>query len=285
VLADLESAARAVVAAVASGASLHRTGPTVWRRWGQGPPLVLLHGASGSWTHWIRNIPALATRFTVIVPDMPGFGDSGPPPEPPTVEAVAGLLVTGLDVVLPPSDELALAGFSFGGIVAGVVAARLGRRVRTLVLVGPGGLAVPYGPRPDLLAIEATMSPDEILRRQRANLAALMLADVASADPLAVVVHHDNLARARFRSGGIPTSDALSRALPAVRARITGIWGSRDVYVGEHMDARRRALAAWQPDLDFRVIEGAGHWVIYEAADAVNAALLDMLAGASRTAG
>ena len=32
-----------------------------------------------------------------------------------------------------------------------------------------------------------------------------------------------------------------------------------------------------RPDLDFRVIPGAGHWAIYEAADEVNAVLLDML--------
>jgi len=36
-------------------------------------------------------------------------------------------------------------------------------------------------------------------------------------------------------------------------------------------------LASVQSDLDFRVIDGAGHWVPYEAADRVNAALLDML--------
>src|SRR5690606_94454 len=47
-------------------------GHLVWRLWGNGPPLVLLHGAFGSWTHWLRNIPALAARFRVIAPDMPG---------------------------------------------------------------------------------------------------------------------------------------------------------------------------------------------------------------------
>src|SRR3990172_888777 len=32
-------------------------GTMVWRVWGSGEPLVLFHGGSGSWTHWIRNIP------------------------------------------------------------------------------------------------------------------------------------------------------------------------------------------------------------------------------------
>ena len=35
-------------------------GAMVWRVWGAGEPLVLFHGGSGSWTHWIRNIPELS---------------------------------------------------------------------------------------------------------------------------------------------------------------------------------------------------------------------------------
>jgi hypothetical protein len=35
-------------------------GETVWHSWGDGEPLVLLHGGSGSWTHWLRNVQALA---------------------------------------------------------------------------------------------------------------------------------------------------------------------------------------------------------------------------------
>jgi len=94
---------------------------------------------------------------------------------------------------------------------------------------------------------------------------------------LAVFVHAENLLRSRFRSGSIPVSDVLLRALPDVQARIAGIWGSRDAFVGPYLEERRTLLASYQPDLDFRVIEGAGHWVIYEAADQVNAAMADML--------
>jgi 2-hydroxy-6-oxonona-2,4-dienedioate hydrolase len=31
----------------------------VWREWGSGSPLVLLHGGSGSWNHWVKNIAFL----------------------------------------------------------------------------------------------------------------------------------------------------------------------------------------------------------------------------------
>ena len=79
---------------------------------GAGPALALLHGASGSWTHWLRNIPALAERFTVLVPDMPGFGDSDDLPEPHTAERLADAVAAGLRALVPPPAEIRLAGFS-----------------------------------------------------------------------------------------------------------------------------------------------------------------------------
>ena len=36
----------------------------------------MLHGGHGSWLHWIRNIDALGQRHTLLIPDLPGFGDS-----------------------------------------------------------------------------------------------------------------------------------------------------------------------------------------------------------------
>lgn len=104
-----------------------------------------------------------------------------------------------------------------------------------------------------------------------------MIAKLEAIDELAVTVQIDNLRRARSRSGSIPTSDVLVKALPSVPARIAGIWGGLDVYAAMYLDERRRLLAEFQPDIDFRVIEGAGHWVIYEAADAVNEALFEIL--------
>ena len=56
-----------IVARLASQARVVRTpcgdGNMVWRVWGRGEPLVLFHGGSGSWTHWIRNIPELARHY------------------------------------------------------------------------------------------------------------------------------------------------------------------------------------------------------------------------------
>ena len=249
----------------------------IWRCWGAGPPLVLLHGATGSWTHWLLNVLPLAERFRVIVPDMPGFGDSDMPPEPHTAERLADIVSVGLDAVVPPPAPLDLAGFSFGGIIGGVVAARQGERVRTLVLLGPNGMALPGGAERPLERTRPGMTPAEVMEAHRENLRVLMLGDPEKADDLAVHVQMENLRLARFKSGGIPASDTLLRALPAVRARIAGIWGAQDAFALPFLDERRRTLARFQPDLDFRVIERAGHWVAYEAPVQVNAALIEIL--------
>jgi 2-hydroxy-6-oxonona-2,4-dienedioate hydrolase len=252
-------------------------GSMVWRSWGGGRPLVLLHGASGSWTHWIRNILPLAAWFRVLAPDMPGFGDSETPPEPHTADGLADMVAAGIDAVVPSPAELDIAAFSFGGIIGGLVAARLGSRVRTLALLGAGGFGLPRAPTRPLVRIPQGLAPDAVRHAHRENLAILMIACPEKIDDLAVLAQMENLRRTRFKSGAIPESDALLRALRAIRARITGIWGGRDAFVGGDVEARRRILASVQPDLDFRVIDDAGHWAIYEAATEVDAALLDML--------
>lgn len=272
-IARIEAAARRAVVAVASGAM-------VWRVWGEGPPLVLLHGASGSWTHWIRNVVPLAARYRVLAPDMPGYGDSDAPPEPHTADGMADLVAAGIERMLPAPAVLDLAGFSFGAIIGGLVAARLGARVRTLALLGPGGLGLtPATPRA-LLRLEPGMGPEAVRHVHRENLRTLMLARPESADELAVTLQIDNVRRARFKSGTIPVSDVLFRALPAVRAHLAGIWGGRDAFTSHHQAEIRQVLVAADPEVETRVIETAGHWVNYEAPEAANALLVELLARA-----
>ncbi len=252
------------------------SGSMVWRVWGDGRPVVLLHGASGSWTHWIRNVQPLAEHFRVLAPDMPGFGDSDMPAEPHTAESLADVVASGLDILVPAPTDLDMAGFSFGGIIAGLVAARLGRRIGTLALLGAGGLALPPMRPPALLQIEPDMTLADVERVHRANLMTLMIGDPRRVDDLAVFLQMKNLRETRFRSGRIPESDALRRALPAIQSRLTSILGGRDAFMASRLDAYRHMLESFQPDLDFRVIAGAGHWTPYEAPEEVNAALVEM---------
>jgi 2-hydroxy-6-oxonona-2,4-dienedioate hydrolase len=257
-------------------------GDMVWRAWGAGPPLVLLHGASGSWTHWIRNVLPLAEHFRVLAPDLPGYGESDAPPEPHTADALADLVAAGLEQMLPSPALFDLAGFSMGAIIGGLVAARLGPRVKTLVLLGPGGLGLTPAPPRALLRLEPEMEPEAIRHVHRENLRTLMLARPESADALAVTLQIDNVGRSRFKSGTIPVSDVLLRALPAVRAHLAGIWGGRDAFTGHHLTESRQVLAAADPTLDAAVIESAGHWVNYEAADELNRLLEVWLARRAR---
>jgi pimeloyl-ACP methyl ester carboxylesterase len=46
---------------------------------GKGDPVVLLHGYPQSWYEWRHIMPALAKNYTVIAPDLRGFGDSSKP--------------------------------------------------------------------------------------------------------------------------------------------------------------------------------------------------------------
>ena len=74
---------------------------------------------------------------------------------------------------------------------------------------------------------------------------------------------------------------ALLRALPNVSARLVALWGGRDAFPSSTPEERRSTLAASHPELDFRVIENAGHWVNWEAANVVNPILLDVLGAAA----
>jgi haloacetate dehalogenase len=47
------------------------------RRGGSGPPLLLLHGYPQCHLAWHRVAPLLAKDFTLVIPDLPGYGDSG----------------------------------------------------------------------------------------------------------------------------------------------------------------------------------------------------------------
>ena len=250
-------------------------GTMVWRVWGSGPPLILLHGGYGSWTHWIGNVLVLARRFTVIAPDLPGLGESSTPPEPHTAEGLAGIIVEGLDIVLSNDAAPHIAGFSFGGVLGGHVAAQLGDRLRALTLVGSNGLGLVRQPTA-LQRVPAGVSAEEALAVHRRNLGALMIADPAKIDELAVYIQSQNAPRGRVRSRRFSRADTLARALPLVKARLDGIWGARDATAYPHLDERARVLRSFQPAARFEVIAGAGHWVQYEAAERFNPLLAEI---------
>jgi 2-hydroxy-6-oxonona-2,4-dienedioate hydrolase len=246
-------------------------GEMVWRSWGDGDrPLVFLHGGAGSWLHWIHTIPAFAATHRVIVPDLPGLGDSTVPPKGAGGADIARIVAAGLDTVIGEGVSCDLIGFSFGGVMAGLVAS-IRRPVRSLTLVGSGGLGVIRGTNP----LQRVRDKTETARHEahRANLHAWMIADSARIDPLAIAIQDWNSRHARFDSRPIGVSDSLLPALPKVDAPIVGIWGAHDHALKGEPQRAEAALRAVCPDTDFRVVANSGHWVAYETPDAFAQAL------------
>lgn len=268
----------AIVAAIAAKAEQRRTpcgaGSMLWHLWGgSGPALALLHGGYGSWTHWIRNVEPLSRQRRVLVPDLPGLGDSDPPPEPYDAPSIGAIVANGLASLLRPDERVDIAGFSFGGVIGGNVAAELGTRARNLVLCGSGGLGIPRLTKVELVNWHMYRSKEKQRAAHRQNLRILMLADPASIDDFAVDLQVQNAERARTKSRPLSRVPSLLEALPKVTARLHGIWGERDITAQGTLDEQSRVLRSLQAGATFTVIPGAGHWVQYEAAEAYNRAL------------
>jgi 2-hydroxy-6-oxonona-2,4-dienedioate hydrolase len=279
VVALISEATVAFVEGVAAEAQRVETpcgdGSMVWRIWGSGPPLVLLHGGYGSWMHWIRNVLVLARRFTIVAPDLPGLGESATPPDPQSAEELARIIVGGLATILPGRERFHLAGFSFGGVLGGHVAALLGEQVRGFTIVGSNGLGLPRQPT-ELQRQKPGGTVEELLAIAKHNLGVLMIADKDKIDDLAVYIQYMNAPRGRVRSRRFSRTDTLIRALPRVTAQLSGIWGGRDAGAHPYLDERKRVLDEIQPGLRFEIIPGAGHWVAYEAADRFNPLLAEI---------
>lgn len=251
-------------------------GRMVWRVWGEGPALVLLHGGYGSWLHWLRNIPTLAARFRVFAADLPGLGESDPAPEPGDPDAIAAVVAEGLDALglAPPATDLV--GFSFGALVGAKVGA-LRPGLHSFVMVGAGALGTVRRP----ITLERTdgdLAPADLRAAHRRNLARLMIADPARIDDLAIDIQLDNVARARVKSRRFAASTGTLDALPAARPhRLHAIWGEHDQVAAGAFAEREARLRAIRPDVAVHLVPDAGHWVAWEQADRFDELLLSIL--------
>lgn len=249
-----------------------------WRHWpgpAEQPPLVLLHGGFGSWTHWVANLRSLMAYRDVWTVDIPGLGESGDLPAPQTTAHFADVLAEGFDTVLGSNAAYDLAGFSFGAMLGAHIAMRTGSRCQRFFLIGAAGCGELHH-QVTLLATPDDAAPaDEATAIHRENLQRLMIAQSELIDDLAIFVHADNLARHRFRSRKLAGSNDLLAVLPRIEAQLIGIWGELDATAGSATDiARRQELFQQaQPGAEFYVLPGVGHWAMYEAPEQINALL------------
>src|SRR5947209_12175573 len=88
---------------------------------GEGEPLVLVHGLSGSLRWWRRNVPVLAEHYRVYLIDLPGFGMMRHFPRRMTLDEVADGLVAWIKAV--GLQKVSLIAHSMGGYICMRVAA------------------------------------------------------------------------------------------------------------------------------------------------------------------
>jgi pimeloyl-ACP methyl ester carboxylesterase len=115
-----------------------------FRRAGDGPPVVLIHGMVNSSRHWEAVAMRLAGRYTVIAPDLIGHGDSATPRGDYSLGAHAAFIRDLLAVI--GIDRASIVGHSLGGGVAMQFFYQFPQRTQRLVLVSSGGLGRDVSP-------------------------------------------------------------------------------------------------------------------------------------------
>jgi pimeloyl-ACP methyl ester carboxylesterase len=255
-------------------------GKMVWRVWGAPadarPPLVLLHGGSGFWGHWARNVPALlAQGRQVFAVDLPANGQSDPPPVGEDGDALPPFLEEGAAAL--GLEKFDLVGFSFGAMVAGFYAAQYPARVSKLVMVGAPALTQKPIKRPRMM--EWASLPDGAARRAawRNNLRALMLARDESCDDLAMEIYVAGLLADRLTKRRLAGTDILRATMSRVKAPVWALWGGEDVLAKSAFPAIEEGLRGAPDFRAMRLVEGAGHWVQFEAAAETDAILRQWL--------
>jgi pimeloyl-ACP methyl ester carboxylesterase len=198
------------------------------------------------------------------------------PPKPWTPATSASILTAGLRQLVSPDRKVHLVGFSFGAHVATLAAVELGDWLADFTIIGSAALGLPWHSL-ELPKERSTMSAEERRAVHRRTLEILMFADPRRIDEEAIAIQMENIAKARFRSREFAATDEIRTTLARVTAPLRAIWGERDAIARPSVEACFDVLRLYHPELVTRTIPGAGHWVMYEAPDAFNAALMELL--------
>lgn len=247
-------------------------------RVGQGPTLLLLHGGTGSWTHWVRNIEPLSRRFTLVVPDLPGMGESLDVPADSDLDGYGRyLLAAVMGGLVPAGAPFAVAGFSWGGVMTAWLAAQLPVQVFAAALLAPGGFPPGAWHRPPLRPVLPGATDAEADAIHRGNLEMMMIAEPSRIDALTVAMQRRNHAMTRFKSRFLGYRDTLGPSLARVHCPVLAILPERDPLPQPDTAARADYLRRTAPQIECRTVPDASHWVAFEAPDAVNGLLADFV--------
>jgi pimeloyl-ACP methyl ester carboxylesterase len=228
---------------------------------GSGTPLVFLHG--GGIIEGVDFLDALADRFHVYVPLLPGYGRSEPNLTLTSRETVADHLVEVLDAL--DLDRVYLAGHSLGGWRATNFAARHPQRVHRLVLASPFGMNVPGHPVFNMMA--ATPAERRGVLTYDQNIWIGRIPTGPDPDPAFDAARgKEHQAMGRFSPG--PSDAALPEILPTIAAETLVLWGEGDRLLPfAHAAEWVRLL----PNATLQSFEGAGHLFFHERPASVEA--------------
>ena len=220
-----------------------------FRQWGEvGPILVMLHGGYGSWMHWLNNIYELSKKFRIIVPDMPGFGESE----------------------LLPDEQYNIVGFSFGSAIGTHMMKFAHQKVSRLTLVGYNRTGNMPFKRPKMKSWRDVNSKEELFEAQRFNLSVMMLHKEKKIDDLAIAVQTLNTRGGKVRSLDIVATHDLPARLLEVDKPIDIIWGEFDVTLINGIDNAKDRMKELIPEVNCHVIDNTGHWVQFEEPEEFN---------------
>jgi pimeloyl-ACP methyl ester carboxylesterase len=257
---------------------------------GEGPPVVFVHGLSGSWQNWLEQLPVLAREHRVVAIDLPGFGASPMPSQEISISSYARML-DGLLGMLD-IDAAAVVGNSMGGFVGAELAIAFPQRVERLVLVSAAGISTFAEPRvtrafPALRRTEriaaagaawVASKSDAVARRARLRQAAL-----------AIVARHPTqlpapLAAEQIRGAGKPgflqalgaiIGYDVRERLPELACPTLIVWGEGDRLISV---ADADVFAELIPDSRRVIFEDTGHVAMLERPASFNAVLEEFLA-------
>ena len=242
-----------------------------YRRAGDGPPLLFVHGGAGDSRVWTPQMEALSDAFTVLAWDEPGAGNSSDVPDgfalSDYADCLAGL-ITQLDIA-----PVHLAGLSWGSTVALECYRRHPQLVRTMVIAG--GYAGWLGS----LGETETQARLARLREMMADPGKRFdprLPGLFAGDPPPEFVPLLDAMAADVRPRSVQTSleimgkTDLNHVLPAVAVPTLLLWGA--------LDARSPLRIAREfeqkiPNALLVVIPGSGHVVNLQAPGAFNEAV------------
>ncbi len=237
--------------------TVHVDGTAVrYRVAGEGPPVVLVHGLSGSHRWWRRNIPALAASHRVIAVNLPGFGALMRRARFDLHEAPTLLRAFMAEVGL---QRASLVGHSMGGALCARTAARHPAAVERLLLVAPAGLPVARGRLRHVAPLLRTS------RHLRPRFGATVAADALRAGPATL-----------WRAGSMLLTQDVRDDLARVTAPALVVWGDRDALVDP---AGAEVFAAAIPGARVLMLADTGHVPMVERPGEFNDAALRFLAG------